>query len=134
MSLEWSDDLAVGHPEIDAQHRSLFAQFAALLEACDRQRGAAQLRDLFSFLDSYVQEHFRAEQELMARHGYPLAERHTAEHRAFTERLAGLKRELEEGTPELAVLIRTNKALIYWLTEHIREVDRQLAGFVREKG
>jgi len=131
MSLEWSDDLAVGHPEIDAQHRSLFAQFAALLEACERQRGTEQLRDLFGFLDGYVKEHFRAEQELMARHNYPQGERHAAEHRAFTARLAELKRELEEGAPALAVLIRTNKALIYWLTEHIREVDSQLAGFLR---
>jgi len=134
MSLEWSDDLTVGHPEIDAQHRSLFAQFAALLEACDRQRGTEQLRELFGFLDGYVAQHFHAEQELMSRHGYPQAEQHAAEHRAFTERLAGLKRELAGGAPELAVLIRTNKALIYWLTEHIREVDRQLAGFLREEG
>jgi len=131
MSLEWSDDLAVGHPEIDAQHRSLFAQFGALLDACERQRGAEQLRELFGFLDDYVERHFGAEQELMARHDYPQAERHEAEHRAFTARLAGLRRELEGGAPALAVLIRTNKALIYWLTEHIREVDTQLAGFLR---
>jgi hemerythrin len=112
MSLEWSDDLAVGHPEIDAQHRSLFEQFGTLLEACGRQRGPEQLIELFGCLDGYVKEHFRVEETLMDEHGYPDGEAHRRQHRHFIDQLAGLRHELVAAGPTLQVLIRTNKALI----------------------
>jgi len=131
MSLQWSDALAVGHPIIDDQHKSLFERFGAFLAACDQRHGAEQLRELFGFLDDYVREHFREEESLMERHAYPEITRHAAEHRIFIEKLAALERELESAGPTVQVLIRTNKALIYWLTEHIREVDTRLAGFLR---
>lgn len=132
MSLQWSDDLAVGHPLIDAQHRSLFDRFGEFLAACGQRRGPDDLRELLGYLDGYVKEHFREEEDLMARHTYPEADRHRAEHRIFIEKLEGLKRELATSGPTVQVLIRTNKALIYWLTEHIREVDTKLAGFLRQ--
>lgn len=132
MALEWNEDLAVGHPLIDTQHRSLFDRFGAFVDACDQRRGPEQLRELFGFLDDYVQGHFGEEEALMARHGYPELARHQAEHRRFIDQLAALKRELESAGPTVQVLIRTNKALIYWLTEHIREVDIRLAGFLRQ--
>ena len=132
MSLQWSEDLAVGYPLIDSQHRSLFDQFAQFVAACDRHRGPEQLRELFGFLDDYVSRHFRAEEELMRRHNFPETARHREEHQVFTAKLDGLKKELAATGPTIQVLIRTNKALIYWLTEHIREVDTRLASHLRQ--
>lgn len=133
MSLQWSDDLAVGHPLIDSQHRGLFDQFAQFLTACDQRRGPKHLHELFDFLDQYVKMHFRAEEALMERFDYPEADRHKLEHSYFIDQLAGLKKELETSGPTIQVLIRTNKALIYWLTEHIREVDTGLAAHFLSK-
>lgn len=133
MDLQWNNGLAVGHTLIDDQHCSLFSQFGELLAACEQGRGLDQLRQLFEFLDAYVAEHFQAEEALMARHVYPQMEKHQAEHRIFTDRLAVLRSDLAANGPSVPVLIRTNKALIYWLTEHIREVDAQLAAFLRRE-
>jgi hemerythrin len=132
MSLQWSEDLSVGYPLIDDQHRSLFDQFERFLVACDERRGPAHLRELFAFLDLYVILHFREEEELMERHDYPDVARHKAEHRYFIEQLAGLKEDLAATGPTIQVIIRTNKALIYWLTEHIREVDTGLAAHLQQ--
>ena len=134
MSLQWSENLAVGHPLIDSRHRSLFDQFERFLVACDRHRGPEHLRELFGFLDEYVSRHFREEEELMERHDYPEAERHRKEHRIFTAKIEDLKKELAATGPTIQVLIRTNKALIYWLTEHIREMDIKLAAHLRQNG
>ena len=133
MSLQWSDDLAVGHPLIDSQHRGLFDQFAQLLAACDQHRGPEHLRELFDFLDEYVKTHFREEEALMERFDYPEMTRHRQKHRYFIDQLAGLKQELQTSGPTIQVLIRTNKALIFWLTEHIREVDTGLAAHLLSK-
>jgi hemerythrin len=133
MALQWDDSLAVGYPLIDMQHRSLFAQFDELLTACDQGRGLDHLRQLFTFLDSYVAQHFQAEEDLMQKHAYPQIDKHLAEHRFFRDRLAALKDDLTANGPSVQVLVRTNKALIYWLTEHIRNIDIQLAAFLRAR-
>ncbi len=133
MELYWNDSLAVGHPLIDSQHRSLFDQFGELLAACEQGRGLDRLRQLYAFLDSYVAQHFHAEEMMMRQYAYPQLEKHLAEHRIFTEKLAVLKQDLIENGPSVQVLIRTNKALIYWLTEHIREIDTRLAAFLPQE-
>jgi hemerythrin len=132
MSLQWSEDLSVGYPLIDDQHRSLFDQFERFIVACEERRGPDHLRELFAFLDLYVSRHFRDEEGLMDRCGYTEAERHKQAHRYFIAQLAGLKQELAATGPTIQVIIRTNKALIYWLTEHIREVDTSLAAHLQQ--
>ncbi|PLY05826.1 MAG: hemerythrin, partial [Desulfuromonas sp.] len=123
ISLEWNDTLCVGHPAIDAQHREIFTRFGTLLEACNQGRASESLRELFAFLDDYVQEHFAIEEELMSRYGYPQRDAHLAEHGEFVRHLADLKQELETSGISPLILIRTNKALIYWLTHHIQSID-----------
>lgn len=133
MSLEWNDALAVGHPVIDAQHREIFKRFGALLEACNQGRAQESLQELFGFLDRYVKEHFSVEEELMTRHAYPARDQHLAEHRLFIDQLVMLRKELETSGITPLVLIRTNKALIYWLTHHIRTVDCHLGDFLHHR-
>lgn len=133
MTLEWSEDLAVGHPKIDQQHQELIQKFNDFLDACNARHGKDQLGELYQFLDDYVILHFHAEEDLMARYNYPGAMEHRAEHRDFTNRLAGLRSDLEQVGPTVHVLIRTNKALLYWLTNHIKKIDVKLAQFLQEQ-
>lgn len=132
MSLQWTEDLSVGYPLIDEQHKSLFDRFEQFIVACEERRGPAQLRELFDFLDEYANRHFHDEEALMERCNYPETGRHKQQHRYFIEQLAGLKQELATTGPTVHVIIRTNKALIYWLTEHIREVDTRLGAYLQQ--
>jgi len=133
MSLEWNDNLRVDHPAIDAQHREIFKRFESLLEACNQGRARESLQELFGFLDTYVQEHFSAEEELMQRYAYIERESHCAEHRDFIARLGELKNELNKNGVTPLVVIRTNKTLIYWLTHHIRTIDSGLGSFLAQR-
>jgi len=130
MTLQWNDDLAVGYPLIDRQHQELIDRFNKFLDACNERQGKEQLTELYRFLDEYVVLHFREEEELMARHHYPEIVEHRRQHREFTGRLAELRGDLEELGPTIHVLIRTNKALLYWLTNHIKKVDVKLGHFL----
>jgi len=134
MTLQWSEDLAIGHQEIDRQHRELIEHFNAFLDACNERRGKEQLNQLFEFLDQYVIEHFRQEELLMMQNNYPEILPHQREHREFTTRLAELRRELAKSGPTITVLIHTNKALLYWLTTHIKQIDIQLSRFLKPSG
>ncbi|HAD04904.1 MAG: hypothetical protein A2091_02675 [Desulfuromonadales bacterium GWD2_61_12] len=130
MDLFWNDRLKVGHATIDEQHRQLFAAFAAFIDACEKRRGQAQLQEVFTFLNGYTRTHFAAEEELMAAHGFLGLAAHQEQHRRFIVRLDDLQQEMATSGPTIKVLIGTTKALVYWLTEHIRDVDTRLAGFL----
>ncbi|TYO99889.1 hemerythrin [Geothermobacter ehrlichii] len=132
MGLQWDTTLAVGHEMIDEQHRELFARFNAFLEACNQRHGKSRLEELFRFLDTYVVEHFRAEEELMQATAYPEADEHLSQHRHFIDRVRELRDELDRDGPTLPVIIQTNKALLYWLTSHIRQVDTALARWLEK--
>jgi len=131
MTLQWSEELATGYSEIDRQHRELIDRFNLFLEACSARKGKEQLSRLFEFLDQYVVEHFHQEELLMMQHNYPETLPHQKEHREFTSRLGELRRELAKSGPTITVLIHTNKALLYWLTTHIKQIDVKLGRFLK---
>ena len=130
MDLNWSDRLKVGHATIDEQHRQLFSAYAAFLNACEQRRGQAHLQEVFTFLNDYTRTHFAAEEALMSAHGFAGMAAHQQEHRRFIARLDELQQEMAASGPTIKILIGTTKALVYWLTEHIRDVDARLAGFL----
>lgn len=131
MTLQWTDDLATGHQDIDRQHRELFDRFNRFLEACSSRQGPAEILRLFEFLDQYVVEHFRQEEQLMKQHDYPETLFHQQQHREFTSRLRELRRELAKAGATITVLIHTNKALLYWLSTHIKQIDIKLGRFLQ---
>ncbi len=132
MTLQWNDDLAVGYPKIDHQHQELIQKFNEFLDACHSRRGKDHLTELYRFLDEYVILHFHDEEELMLKHNYPEAKEHREQHREFTDRVAELRQDLEKSGPTIHVLIRTNKALLFWLTTHIKKIDVKLGQFLTE--
>lgn len=130
MTLQWTEDLAVGNSVIDSQHRELFEIFNRFLQACHQQHGKEQLNELFGYLDRYAVLHFRDEEQLMEKYSYPDLPFHRKEHREFTRRLGELRAELAKQGPTVTVLIHTNKALLYWLSTHIKQIDVALGKYL----
>ena len=65
MAIEWTEDLATGVPEIDAQHKELFSRINRLLEACNQGQGRAEVGKTLAFLEEYVLIHFSTEEKIM---------------------------------------------------------------------
>jgi len=133
MALEWNERMAVGHPLIDMQHRELFRRFDELIEACREARGKERIVALLGFLDSYVVTHFREEERLMERYGFPGADEHKGEHRHFTDRLDALKADLAEKGVSSELVISTNQVLLNWIIQHIKNIDVRLGAFLKSR-
>jgi len=130
MDLAWNDNLKVGHAVIAEQHRQLFAAFSTFIVACEERRGRAHLQEIFAFLNNYTRSHFAAEEGLMIECGFAGLLAHQEQHLRFVARLDDLQQEMVASGPTVKILIGTTKALVYWLTEHIRDVDTRLVGFL----
>lgn len=90
----WGDHLKVEQPDIDAQHEAIFGLVA---EANDLWRGNADLKDLRALVEklgNVLKGHFRYEESVLAKAGYPKLEEHKAEHAVMLGELAAIRRRL----------------------------------------
>ncbi len=134
MAIKWHESLAVGVAEIDGQHQELFRRLNQLLEACNQGKGKESAREMVTFLQEYVVEHFAAEEKLQRQSGYPGYAAHRAQHAEFMIAAGELKFTLEEQGPTLPFIITVNKVIVDWLTQHISKMDKDLGRYLAAKG
>ncbi|MEW5849372.1 MAG: hemerythrin family protein [Myxococcota bacterium] len=133
MGASWTEDLAVGVPEIDDQHRELFRLVDMLLAACLAGNGKTEAERVMGFLECYVVDHFSAEEALMHRVGYPQVETHHLQHRQMVQRLAELKVALARDGVTSLLVTQLNRSVVDWLLNHVGRSDRALADFLRAR-
>ncbi|MEI6224901.1 MAG: hemerythrin family protein [Deltaproteobacteria bacterium] len=131
--LTWSPSFAIGVPEIDDQHRTLFERAGRFAAAVHGHERSARLAELFDFLSEYALEHFASEERLMRSVDYPDIERHAVEHRSFRGRLGSLAPQWDSEGESSAMLLALLGFLDAWLTEHVRGSDQRLAIFLRAR-
>ena len=133
-SIEWTSDLTVGVPLIDAQHKALIAHLASLAAAIGKRQGETEIMGTLSFLSDYTQMHFATEIRHMTATAYPGLAEHQVRHDEFGAMLTTLHADLaEEGvTKVLADSIQT--LMMNWLRNHIRTLDVQFGEFLQGKG
>ncbi len=132
MPLVWSDELVSGIKEIDDQHKEIFRRINELQDAAKEGRGREYIKELVDFLDDYVATHFSAEEGLMKKYNYPMAELHINQHRYLTRRFEEIKEELSTGH-KLIATIMAHSVLGMWWVEHILKIDKPLVAYIREK-
>ncbi len=125
---DWDADVAIGHPQIDDQHRQMFALAEAAIDSlfstAEQRPRDAQLQALIDF----AREHFAYEEALMQTLAYPEAESHTKYH-------ASLLTELDAYCAKVRLQSNTNPAglaafLWRWLVIHIHSADRELVAWI----
>ncbi len=131
MSFTWNDNLAVGVEEIDEQHREIFARFDKLSLACQEQHGGDVVKELIDFLHEYVEKHFAAEEALMQKLAYPGLAVQLEQHAAFRKDLDALTVENEQGMDAHKLSLAVDRRLVQWFILHIRNLDSEMAQFVK---
>lgn len=127
---EWSDELALGIPEIDGQHKELLKIINELWTAIVANRNEEVLDGVLRELESYTRAHFTAEEVLMRVEKYPPFENHKQLHQAFVDKLANTRNQVSKGKQiELDLL----HYLTDWLVKHILCADRDYATFVNQQ-
>jgi len=133
MAITWRDDLSIGVPEIDNQHKELIKKIDGLFEACNKGKGKEEVVKVIEYLGDYVKEHFGAEEALQRKYAYPGYETHKKIHDGFIENFSGLKAQLDREGVTPALIIQMNRLLIDWLMQHIKKTDKELGVFLKEK-
>ncbi len=124
MSLEWKDSYEVGHHEIDAQHQVLYELANKFLNASDKISSANSGMSLYK----YTRGHFKYEENLMKKLGYPEMEMHIAQH---TD-LISLLNEVAENVADESLSMQDLEAFLSaWLIDHISSSDTKLAFYVQ---
>ncbi len=123
--LVWSDDLAVGNNFIDNDHKKLIDMVNRLHELMQEGRGKDVLDKVLHNLVTYTQEHFRREEDLMRRIGFPGLADHQYEHQKLLKQVLDLQQKFESGAATLSIQVL--HFLRDWLINHIGKSDMELA-------
>ena len=133
--LQWGPSLKTGINEIDEQHQILVEMIneanVKLRETVEKDHVERMMRDLMN----YALYHFDTEEELMVGNDYfgmrpDEAEKHSLEHRNFSDTVANLHHDLKKGTP-----VHREDLMIFlnnWLVNHIQNTDMRLADFIKQ--
>jgi hemerythrin len=130
--IHWSPSLAVGVPEIDAQHQELFRRAERLITAL-RAGDRGEVEPLVRYLDDYVVEHFAAEERYMREIGYPGLEAHKAVHDAFREDFTEMLRDYARKGPTPLVALTMHNWLSDWLRRLVGGLDVDIGRFADAK-
>jgi hemerythrin len=123
---EWSQQMEVGYPLIDAQHRQLF-DLAATFNGNDDQ---IRVMKALAILCDYVKTHLREEEELMAACHYPKLQEHKKLHTEFRLMLSTLLHNAKHlSLDDIAIEVRY--LINSWFYRHILTVDQDYAPYLR---
>lgn len=133
----WKEAYALGIVLFDKQHQGLVRLIAELEDLIDtKPTDLATHHERFGLvyddLISYVEVHFRAEEQALAEHGYADLEAHKQEHQLFVHKLLAYQRQWRGG--DLQVPSRALDFLRVWLIRHIQVTDGQYSEFLRQRG
>lgn len=125
--IEWNDNLALGIPELDRQHRDLAELIARIAAAAGTatERSDPAVPALLDKLYRETQAHFKQEETMMAATQYQGAAEHRREHTMLLAELKSWTHQVREGHAS----VRTQEliALKRWLVAHIVGPDRTFA-------
>lgn len=130
-TIQWSNSLSVGVKEMDQQHKKLIGMINRLIEEQHVLTEPATIAQLLTEMTDYAQEHFRAEEYLMAEYGYDRLELQKHTHAAFIDQTVEF---MNAGVGPNILSKALLEYLRSWLTEHILHEDMQYKSFFALKG
>jgi diguanylate cyclase (GGDEF)-like protein/hemerythrin-like metal-binding protein len=120
--LRWHASFASGDPDIDAEHEELFATANILIQAVLAGAERTSLVETTRLVVERSAEHFRTEEQLLERRGYPGLAGHKADHATLIARARELVDRLDSGHVSIdTILWFLAYDLVAW---HILTSDR----------
>jgi hemerythrin len=129
--LSWNDQYLIGQPTIDEQHKMLFRLINDFHTHWSEKRDPKDIAQVLNRLIQYGELHFREEESIMAREGYPLLEAHSKIHERLIDEIFKLNEELVDKSQLLERDMA--KFLKQWLVDHIVHNDYEFRNFLARK-
>jgi hemerythrin len=135
MIYEWNDNLAIGYPLIDAQHKGLFDAMNEFFSSADPDiLEMEEVQKALGYLEEYTQTHFADEEKVQLECGYPGYSNHKRFHEEFKILLRGLKTDLERMGPTRELLGQLEMGIGSWLVDHIEIEDMKIGAHILRMG
>ena len=128
----WNDNLLIGVPLIDDQHRKMVEMIDRLMLACKEEKGKTEIGRTLGFTADYVKEHFRDEESLQEKYAYPGINAHKRLHAQFAMTINTIVQEFERVGPSLSLVKKLNQTLVEWLIKHISVEDKKIGEHIQE--
>jgi hemerythrin-like metal-binding protein len=120
--IEWTEDLSLGIPPLDADHKVMIG----LINQLDAGFGGGEehgtIGTILNTLVEYTAVHFLREEMVMDACRYPQLDRHIEKHRELTEQVVDIQCRFFDNRESVTVDELLN-FLESWLTDHIRVDD-----------
>jgi len=134
-NIVWDENMKVGVKKIDDQHKELFEYTNALMNAIRERKDQNEVEKVISFLNDYVINHFREEEEIMREYNYPFLSFQKEQHKKFIKYFKEVKDELKEIRKSRTYLrFRIQLLVVDWLVNHTYKEDRHFGRFLMHRG
>lgn len=121
MFYEWNDNLSVGVPSIDRQHKVLISLINELHVAMENGRGSTEATQILKKLINYAKAHFIYEESLFSGKNYANEKEHLESHNRIKAKLSELKEKSDDNDFDLSEELMD--FLKNWLNNHILKED-----------
>ncbi|MBF0273361.1 MAG: bacteriohemerythrin [Magnetococcales bacterium] len=131
-SFRWDSAFNIQLLEMDTHHKKLVEIANAIMEILRHGADREALESTFESLIDYTEYHFKAEEQLMQRYGYPDLERHQEKHRHLVQQVLEYRHQLQE--PSVLHQADFKGFFTQWLVRHILNDDLNYGVFLNSKG
>jgi len=132
LEIAWRDFLAVGVPEMDAEHRQFIARVNELNRVIVDARDKATVRQAIDSMLAEALQHFSHEQALLAELAYPEAQEHAAKHVRLAVQFERLRAEFEQAEFSFVWAVKGLR-LKQLLVAHLLKEDLKYRDFLRSQ-
>ena len=129
--IEWNDEMRVGIPEVDADHKRFISMFNGCNQAIASRMELSEIKSRLQLLLDDAGQHFAHEERLLREWEYPDTENHANRHREVLKALQEIRGKFMNYDFE-SEWIEMGLAVKDILITHILKEDMKYADFYRK--
>ncbi|MFW5890422.1 MAG: bacteriohemerythrin [Marinilabiliaceae bacterium] len=130
--IRWTSEYQMNIPEIDKEHYSLFEKLNQFYQGLEDGSSKERLGQLIKGLLDYAKIHFSNEEKYMESIGFPELDNHREEHEAFIKKASEFYDKYQSG--KLVLSLEVTNFIKEWITNHLKQEDKQYAVFAGTAG
>ncbi|WP_457642173.1 bacteriohemerythrin [Persephonella sp.] len=129
--IEWNEELELGIPEIDKQHKKLVDMLNEFYTEMEEGHKKEAAEYFLKELEEYLTYHLDYEEKFMEEIGFPDLENHKKTHEMFKALYLEVKERYLNGDEKA---LRELIAFAFsWLFSHIMKTDKKYARYLQER-
>jgi hemerythrin-like metal-binding protein len=132
--IEWREEMSVGHPAIDDDHKRLIAIINDFERAAQERASIQTLHDTLLRLQDYANEHFSREEAVQRDCQFPFYAEHKREHDQLLMQVTEFARIyfIKRTRPITAETIAAMARFLHdWFADHTIRADLKMRRYVR---